>query len=219
MYECIPQELRSVPNWCCWQAAPDPGHPGKIKKIPINAKTGEQAQSNNPKTWCSFSEAVAVSGSFSGIGFMFTGSGFFGVDIDGVEGAIEDYRHGETDNIIAEFIFTLQSYAEYSQSGHGIHIICRGKLPATGRRRKNVEMYDSGRFFIMTGNCASEFAEIADCTERIKPLHEKYIGSGTEPTTGIAPAAPLNLSESEIIKKKWRFIELLNYRCLKISTN
>ena len=25
--------------------------------------------------------------------------------------------------------------------------------------------------------------------------------------------------ESEIIKKKWRFIELLNYRCLKISTN
>jgi putative DNA primase/helicase len=179
---------------------PDPGRPGKIKKIPINARTGKQAQSNNPETWCNFSEAVAASESFSGIGFMFTGSGFFGVDIDGVEGAIEDYRHGEVDNIIAEFIFTLQSYAEYSQSGHGIHIICRGKLPASGRRRKNVEMYDSGRFFIMTGNCASEFADIEDCTERIKSLHEKYIGSGTEPTTGIAPTVPLNLSESEIIR-------------------
>lgn len=200
MYEHIPQELRSVPNWCCWQAAPDSGHPGKIKKIPINAKSGGQAQSNNPDTWCTFNEAVTASEHFSGIGFMFTGSGLFGVDIDGVEGAIEDYRHGETDNIIAEFIFTLQSYAEYSQSGHGIHIICRGKLPATGRRRKNVEMYDSGRFFIMTGNCASEFAEIADCTERIKPLHEKYIGGGTEPSTGIQTSTPLNLSESEIIR-------------------
>ena len=201
MYECIPQELRSVHNWCCWQAVPDPaGRPGKIKKIPINAKTGGQAQSNNADTWCDFNDAVSASANFSGIGFMFSGSGYFGVDIDDAEGAIEDYRHGETENIIGEFIYGLQSYAEYSQSGRGIHIICRGKLPPTGRRRKNVEMYESGRFFIMTGNCASEFAEIADCTERIKPLHEKYIGGGTEPTTGIAPIIPLNLSESEIIR-------------------
>jgi putative DNA primase/helicase len=198
-YEHIPQELRKLRNWCCWQAVPDSGRPGKIKKIPINAKTGGQAQSNNPETWCDFDTAVTASERFSGIGFMFTGSGFFGVDIDGVEGAIEDYRHGETDNIVGEFIYGLQSYAEFSQSGHGIHIICRGHLPPAGRRRKNVEMYDSGRFFIMTGKYASEFADIADCTESIKPLHEKYIGGGTEPTTGIAPPAPLNLSESEII--------------------
>jgi len=198
-YEHIPQELRKLRNWCCWQAVPDSGRPGKIKKIPINAKTGGQAQSNNPETWCDFGTAVTASEHFSGIGFMFTGSGFFGVDIDGVEGAIEDYRHGETDNIVGEFIYGLQSYAEFSQSGHGIHIICRGHLPPAGRRRKNVEMYDSGRFFIMTGKYASEFADIADCTESIKPLHEKYIGGGTEPTTGIAPPAPLNLSESEII--------------------
>lgn len=198
-YEHIPQGLRKLRNWCCWQAVPDSGRPGKIKKIPINAKTGGQAQSNNPETWCDFDTAVTASERFSGIGFMFTGSGFFGVDIDGVEGAIEDYRHGETDNIVGEFIYGLQSYAEFSQSGHGIHIICRGHLPPAGRRRKNVEMYDSGRFFIMTGKYASEFADIADCTESIKPLHEKYIGGGTEPTTGIAPPAPLNLSESEII--------------------
>ena len=200
MYERIPKELCSVPNWCCWQAAPDPGRPGKIKKVPINAKTRGQAQSNNPDTWCDFNTAVAASVNFSGIGFMFTGSGYFGVDIDAAAGAIEDYRHGETDNIIGEFIYGLQSYAEYSQSGNGIHIICRGSLPPAGRRRKNVEMYDSGRFFIMTGNCASKFAEITDCTERIKQLHEKYIGGGTEPTTGIAPAALLNLSESEVIR-------------------
>ena len=59
---------------------------------------------------------------------MFAG-GYFGVDIDNCEEAIEDYRLGGVDNIVAEFIGTLRSYAEYSQSGRGIHIICRGKLP------------------------------------------------------------------------------------------
>ena len=200
MYEYIPTDLRAVNNWCCWRADPDPGRPGKIKKVPINAKTGGAAQSNNPDTWCDFNTAVTAAGKYSGIGFMFSGSGFFGVDIDGVEGAIEDYRHGETDNIVAEFIHTLQSYAEYSQSGHGIHIICRGKLPPAGRRKNNVEMYDSGRFFIMTGRPAAEYADVRDCTEAIKPLHEKYIGGGTEPTTGIEHPAPLNLSEAEIIR-------------------
>ncbi len=200
MYEYIPQELRSVPNWVCWQAIPDESRPGKIKKIPINPRTGGQAQSNNPDTWSDFNSAFKASVNFSGVGFMFSGSEYFGVDIDGVEDAIEDYQHGDTDNIISEFIYGLQSYAEYSQSGHGIHIICRGSLPPAGRRKKNVEMYESGRFFVMTGNPAAEFAEIANCTESIKPLHEKYIGGGTEPTTGIMPSVTLNLSEAEIIK-------------------
>ena len=202
-YDYIPQEIRSIHNWVCWQTVPDEGRPGKIKKIPINPKTGGQAQSNNPDTWTDFQTAVSVVENFTGIGFMFSGSGYFGVDIDGVEDALEDYRHDnqDSDNIISEFIYTLQSYAEYSPSGHGIHIICRGKLPPTGRRRKNVEMYESGRFFTVTGNPCSEFAEICDCTESIKSLHEKYIGGGNEPTTGIVkPVLPLNLSESEIIQ-------------------
>lgn len=201
-YDHIPQELRSIKNWCCWRADPDPSKPGKIKKTPINAKTGGMAQSNNPDTWCSFNEAVAASDSFSGIGFMFSNSDYFGVDIDHVEAAIEDYKHEQqdADNIVSEFIYSLQSYAEFSQSGTGIHIICRGKLPPAGRRHKNVEMYDSGRFFVMTGNYASEFAEISECTERIKSLHEKYIGGGTVPSTGIVSPPPLNLSESEVIR-------------------
>lgn len=201
-YEYIPQELRSVPNWVCWQAIPDQSRTGKIKKVPINAKTGGQAQSNNPDTWCDFFTAVCAADRFSGIGFMFSHSGYFGVDIDGIEDAIVDYKHDQSDmdNIVSEFIYTLQSYAEYSQSGRGIHIICRGSLPPAGRRKKNVEMYSEGRFFVMTGNIASEFAEVADCTERIKPLHEKYIGGGTVPSTGIQAPLPLNLSESEIIR-------------------
>ena len=61
----------------------------------------------------------------------------------------------------------------------------RASFPKGGRRRGNVEMYQTGRYFIMTGNDAAGYADIVDCTETIKPLHEKYIGAGREPTTGV----------------------------------
>ncbi len=200
MYEQIPSELKFLFQWCCWQSVPDETRPGKIKKIPINAKTGGQAQSNNPETWCNFEEAVSASSRFSGIGFMFSGSGYFGVDIDGVDDAIDDYKMGDADNIIAEFIYSLHTYAEYSYSGHGLHVICRGVLPPVGRRKKNVEMYSEGRYFIMTGNIASDFTEITDCTERIKPLHEKFVSGGSEPHTTRSVTLPMNLAEAEVIR-------------------
>lgn len=198
MYEQIPQELKALPNWICWDAVPDEKR-GKIKKVPINALTGGGAMSNNPSTWCDFDTAVKASEKHSGIGFMFGGCPYFGVDIDGKEEELEAYQRGENGNIISEFISTLQSYAEISQSGKGIHIICRGTLPKRGRRKGSVEMYEDGRFFVMTGNSCSEYAGISDCTESIKPLHEKYIGGGHEPVAKAVPAVRLDTAD-QIIK-------------------
>lgn len=187
-------------QWVCWQAIPDDARPEKPRKVPINALTGGNAMSNQPDTWCSFEQAVEAAPQYDGIGFMFA-NGIFGVDLDGCESAIEDYANGNNDNIVGEFIYTLRSYAERSVSGQGIHILCKGALPSGGRRRKNVEMYDAGRFFIMTGLSCSPFKALRDCTEAIKPLHEKYIGGGTAPTTGMAkPVLPMNLTDAEIIK-------------------
>ena len=200
MYDKIPGELKELPNWVCWQAVKDEVR-GKIKKIPINPKTGGQAQSNNQSTWTDYETALKASKDFNGIGFMFSNSDYFGVDIDGISEEIEKYKNGDDNNIISEFVNTLQSYAEYSQSGNGIHIICNGKLPKSGRRKGNVEMYENGRFFIMTGNAFSEYTEIADCTEAIKPLHEKYIGGGKEPAAKrIIPSAPLPTTAEEVLK-------------------
>lgn len=196
MYEHVPEELKRLRQWVCWQAVPDDSRPGKIKKVPINPNTGGQAMSNNPDTWASFQKAVEASKKFSGIGFMFA-NGYFGVDIDHAEDAIVDFTGGGTGGIVAEFIHTLQSYSEYSVSGKGIHILCRGSLPPGGRRRGSVEMYDSARFFVVTGLKASEYADVAGCTERIKPLHEKYIGGGQAPANG--PGKTLNLTEGEIV--------------------
>ena len=198
MYEQIPQELKALPNWICWDAVPDEKR-GKIKKVPINALTGGGAMSNNPSTWCDFDTAVRALEKHSGIGFMFGGCTYFGVDIDGKEEELEAYQRGENGNIISEFISTLQSYTEISQSGKGIHIICRGKLPKRGRRKGSVEMYEDGRFFVMTGNSCSEYESIAECSDSIKPLHEKYIGGGREPQAKVRPAVSLS-SADDIVK-------------------
>lgn len=198
-YDHIPQALKELPNWVCWTAEPDETRPNKIKKIPINPHTGKPAQSNNSETWGSFKQAVSVSRNYSGIGFVFSNSPYLGVDIDDVEDAIEDYKTGDTDNVVSEFIHTLGSYAEYSVSGKGIHIICKGVLPSGGRRKGKYECYENGRYFIITGNIASEYTDIVDCTERIKPLHEKFIG-GLAPSTGILLSLPMSLSETEIIR-------------------
>lgn len=181
MFELIPEELRKLNNWVCWKAEPDPKSHSGISKKPVNPRTGGMAQSNNPQTWSDFDTAVRMSDNFAGIGFMFTDSGHFGVDIDDCYDMLAEYLSdggNPQTNVISEFISGLASYAELSQSGNGIHIICRGKLPEGARRRGKIEMYDKGRFFVMTGNCCSEYVDIADCSESIKPLHEKYLGSG-----------------------------------------
>ena len=125
--ENIPEELKTVPQWVCWTGS---------SKIPMNPVTGGNAKSNDPSTWADFETACrgCETYGFSGLGFMFAPP-YFGVDLDHC-----------TDNVdfCDEFVETLRSYAEYSQSGTGVHIICKGVLPNGARRRGNVEMYSSG---------------------------------------------------------------------------
>lgn len=175
MYEFIPKELKKLTHWVCWKAVPDPKSHSGISKKPINPKTGGFAKSNNPDTWSDFDTAVRVSSDFAGIGFMFSNSGYFGVDLDDMQDDMQAFLAGDTENTIAEFVLALQSYTELSNSGNGIHIICKGKLPEGGRHKGKIEMYDSGRFFVMTGKYCTQFVDISECTEKIKPLHKKYL--------------------------------------------
>ena len=198
-YQAIPQELRTLKNWVCWQAVKDERSHSGVSKRPIDPKTGKLARSNDPTTWADFDTAVSAADNWSGIGFMFGGSGYFGVDLDDINEELREYSEGG-ENIVTEFVNTLASYAESSQSGAGIHIICKGSLPAGGRRKGKVEMYDTGRFFVMTGQPISEYAEIVDCTDSIKALHEKYIGGGREPAPKIQQPASIPQSADEIVQ-------------------
>lgn len=184
----IPEEMRQYNNWICWQAVPDERSHSGVSKRPINARTGEFASSTDPATWCDFSTAVLASEKYSGIGFCFENSPYFGVDVDDVGEEIEKYLGGHL-GIVSDFIHTLDSYTELSQSETGLHIICRGTLPPKGRRKGKIEMYESGRFFAMTGDVFDGRETVRDCTEQIKALHTKYIG-GEHPTPKNDPPPP-----------------------------
>lgn len=188
----FPSEMMEAPRWVCWRYAE---RSGKRTKIPINAKTGREASSTDPKTWADYKAAQAVSGEFDGLGFVL-GDGWFGIDLDHVEGDIELYRAGNADNIVSEFIDTMQSYSEYSPSGTGIHIICKGELPSGGRKSGDIEMYDSGRYFTITGNRAAEYP-LRDGTEAVKPLHAKYFGKRREVTHSVQ--APEKRTEADVL--------------------
>lgn len=72
MYEYIPNEMKSVPNWVCWKAVPDEGSHSGIKKILVNPKTGGQDMSNNPQTWSDYDTALRESAKYNGIGMSDT---------------------------------------------------------------------------------------------------------------------------------------------------
>lgn len=182
--ENIPEELKGVPQWVCWMGR---------DKVPKNPMTGNNAMSNNPKTWGTFEQAVGACErfGFDGIGFEFA-NGYFGVDLDKCSDDID---------FCDEFVETLRSYAEYSVSGTGIHIICKGKLPDGARRRGNVEMYSEGRYFICTGNLYNpNYREILDCSETIKVLHSKYLPSES-PKVEPRKIVPVDLDDQQIVDK------------------
>ena len=173
MYEKIPLELKQLPHWVGWKYMQHPGEDHK-RKVPINAMDGQPAKSNDPTTWCDFDTACRGKERFGldGIGFMFSGDGIFGIDID----HCYDPETQELDPAAAEIIETVQSYTELSPSGTGIHILCKGALPEGRKRRGAVEMYSTLRYFTVTGNPFGSAYPFSDWTERVAVMHRKYLG-------------------------------------------
>lgn len=170
-YNNVPNELKNLSRWVCWNLEE---RDGQIVKMPINPISGARARVNDDITWNTFDIALlgCVKYNCKGLGFML-GEGIFGVDLDNHEGE-NSMSEEEFNELANEFISTLQSYAEKSQSGKGIHIICKGKIPEGRKRKGNVEMYDGGRFFAFTGNVVYQ-STIKNCEKEIIPLWEKYI--------------------------------------------
>lgn len=182
--ENIPEELKKTKQWVCWVGE---------DKIPKNPASGKNAQSNNPKTWGTFEQAVKACETFglNGIGFMFA-SPYFGVDLDHCMDRLD---------FVDEFVETLQSYSEISKSGTGIHIICKGRLPEGNRRKSGVEMYSDGRYFICTGNIYNAgYTQVRDCTESIKVLHAKYLPTAV-PKAKVQRSVAVDMDDAEIIDK------------------
>jgi putative DNA primase/helicase len=194
----IPEMLKELPQWVCWKAVQREGKP-KIDKVPINPKNGYNSKSNDPNTWDTFEVAVNAQAKYklTGIGFMFA-NGVFGIDIDH---CVNDEG---IDDLARDVIETIDSYTEYSPSGTGIHIICKGTIPTGERRCGKLEMYNHGRFFTMTGKVLDDaHTVVEERTQEVAKVHEKYMKKEKKKT--LAPtqmsSANILLGTEDIIKK------------------
>ncbi|RQM99978.1 DNA primase [Staphylococcus warneri] len=199
----IPDELKQLNNWCVWKFEK---RNGKRTKIPFNAETGEFAKSNDKSTWSSYETAVNAEG-VDGIGFFFEPP-YLGIDIDDIDDDLHRFKQGDKlDNIVSEFNEAFKSYTEVSPSSNGLHIIVKGKIPGSRRRKGNIEMYDSGRFFTMTGKTIGKYKDVTEVSEQVfKTIYEKYLPDNTVkyPTTNNYQQNIHNLSEIDVINEIYK---------------
>lgn len=195
--EGIPPELLEYNQWVVWRAKLDGK---KWTKIPVDAKNCKAASSTNPKTWCDFNTAFeryqSSKGNFDGIGFVLSkDDNFCGFDFD-------HCKKGEamTPGVV-DYVTKLKSYAEYSPSGDGVRAFCIGELPPGGRKKGNVECYDTGRYLTVTGHripWAAQF--IRNASDVIPEIHAEIFPPADDKTNE-QPPGESQFSDDEIIQK------------------
>jgi putative DNA primase/helicase len=158
-FDRIPDELKRLAQWVNYRQEE---RGGKSTKVPYQARAPTvRASSTDPATWGTFEEAREAYEKYaseawrehgiepvSGIGFTFTReSRIVGIDFD----HCRDRATGEWDADVLKLVLALGSYTEISPSGEGLHVFAFGALPGPSKKKGNLEIYDSGRFFTVTG--------------------------------------------------------------------
>jgi primase-polymerase (primpol)-like protein len=193
----IPEELRDRKQFLNWGYERHKENANeKRKKIPLGSV-------GKPSNWSSLEDALKFieKDFYYGLGFVFTsGDPYTGIDLDNCRDptteVIEDWA--------LDVIHSLNSYTEISPSGKGVHIIVKAKLPMEGRKKGNIEMYDSKRFFTITGNVLKynekEYCIIADNQDEVKKLHFNVFGSDKPTVEGNIAAVSPTLEDEKLIE-------------------
>ena len=166
----IPEELKALNQWVCWNE----------KKVPYVAGTTTKALVNTRSTWTTFNKAVSAyeSGKHLGIGFVFTKEDpYCFIDLD-------HCINGDGINPDKEaHIKALNSWTEISQSGEGIHVICRAtQLKNNADIEKGVEVYVFGKYCAMTGNVLKGYPmSIEERQSEVDELITQYFPNPSQP--------------------------------------
>ena len=181
-------ELRELSQWVAYRIVANE-RKEKPDKLPLNPHDGTNAKANDASTWGKYDEALryafehGLRGDAGGIGFEFA-NGYAGIDLDNVilpDGTLKPFAD--------EVVRLMGSYTEYSPSGNGLHILFKLNMPLSdfGSRRRNdelgIEMYDSGRYFTVTGNIYGEAKPIAERTEMARKVYDKYLPDNVNKAT------------------------------------
>lgn len=206
----IPELLRERDQWVLWRYG---WRKGKYTKIPYRAhRPGQEASSTDPETWNPFEAAVraylrlqGTKDQAAGVGFVFAhGGGLVGFDLDGV--ILPD---GEIDPWGMEHLALLTpTYHERSPSGCGIKGVVLGELPGPGVNKRGLgpggkfgfEMYDSGRFFTITGEALDDCTTIGDRSGAVLELYRRYKPAPSE-TNGDTPHGPPAAGDDELLDR------------------
>lgn len=232
-YKSIPVEMKQLPQWVGYFTAQRTDENGKPKfnkdgspsmtKIPVDVHTFSGASPTKASQWAKFDEAVISigrtatvkdkSGTVEGIGFVFrpqkdTDTGICGIDLD----HIIELSTGEINAAALEIIQAMDSYTEYSPSGTGVHIYYYGANHSEWKNKIEgalgvgtcLEMYQTARYFTVTGKVFGELKPIAEREQQAAEIQSRYAPKPQgEPI--IAPSMEISsttaLSDDEVIDK------------------
>lgn len=173
----IPKSIRDGPCFCLMRLEQKPGQEKKTK-VPYRAN-GIRADSTNPAYFTDLDTVRKVyeKGGYDGIGVGIFGD-VIAIDIDN---CVEDGRLNEFAKGIVD---ALDTYAEYSISGTGVHLWVKApgftydkKRYYINNRKYGLEVYPAGvtnKFIVTTGNAINE-KEVNECTDSFRTIVEKYM--------------------------------------------
>ncbi len=177
----LPDELCEREQWVCWK---EEQRDGKMTKIPVTPGSGEFASSTDSETWTVFETALDYieTGNADGVGFVFTDDDpIVGVDLDDCR----DPETGDADDAALDIIERLDSYTEVSPSGTGYHVLIKGELPDGRNRRGSFELYDTARFFTVTGDHVEETpTRVARRQDALTAVHREYVQDTDDDSEG-----------------------------------
>lgn len=178
----IPTELKNHSQWICWDVGVRDDKETKLPKDP----NGGFAQTDDPSTWAGFTPMMKAANNHDGIGFVFTEEDdFVGIDLDKCRNA----ETGEWEDWALDVMSTMGGFIEISPSGTGAHIILKGEIPGERRRKGNIEIYEDGRYFTVTGNAVSPDGTAIDSDrdvsinsnqEGLNEVYTEYLLDGEE---------------------------------------
>lgn len=161
-WESVPDGLQKHDQWVV-QMDKDPKYPSSGWQKEQNQLSFEKARKH----------AISMN---NGIGFILNEDGpFVVIDLDDVGPPTNHNR--EVMNIIEK----LSTYTEVSRSGTGVHLVCRGeRLPEYKHKGSlnqcgSIEVYDSGRHIVFTGDLLGERSEIAEGGQFFRELQREYL--------------------------------------------